>query len=171
MNMNMKIVALALTSVVSGSVLAATATYQATVDAYAEPILTETTALHFGAMKPTAGSVCTMDNAGAVTGDCNAAHVSIALGVITVSGVDPDTGFDVTVTGSPGASTTFVSTVDITGGTAPATAVADTTLTAITTDGVGADLVINVYGSMTVDTLLTSGATFTAGYAVDVVFN
>jgi hypothetical protein len=125
---------------------------------------------HFGALQTASGSACSMDNAGAVTGACDASNANIALGVVTVSGLLANSAVNVTVNGSSGSNVTFVSTVDIQNATGTHNAIADNTATAVTTNGSGDDLSINVYGTMTVDTDLTPGTEYTADYVVDVTF-
>lgn len=149
---------------------ASSETFQATVNAISDSSIAQTTALHFGAMQPTAGSVCNMDSSGVITGDCDASNGNIALGVVTVSGLIANTPLNVTVSGSSGTNVTFASTVDILNAASAHNAVVDGTLTAVTTNGSGDDLNINVYGAMTVDSSLTPGNAYTADYVVDVNF-
>lgn len=150
--------------------LASTETFQATVNAISDSSIAQTTALHFGAMQPTAGSVCSMDASGVITGACDASNGNIALGIVTVSGLIANTPLNVTVTGASGTNVTFAPTVDIQNAAGAHNAVADGALTAVTTNGTGDDLTINVYGAMTVDTALTPGASYTADYLIDVNF-
>ena len=168
--MNKKILSIALCSLISGSALAASETFQATVNAISDASIAQTTALHFGAMQPTVGSVCTMDDAGAVTGNCDVSNGNIAIGLITVSGLTANTPMNVNVTGSAGTNVTFVATFDVNNATGTHDGVADNTVTAITTNGTADDLLIDVYGQMTVDTALTPGSSYTADYTVDVTF-
>jgi len=70
----------------STTVLATTNTFQATILGFSEPVINETNALHFGKIALDAGSSCIMDDAGAITGDCDAADPLISIGEITVSG-------------------------------------------------------------------------------------
>lgn len=168
--MNKKILAAALLTMTAGSVFAASETFQATVNAISDSSIANTTGLHFGAMQPTVGSVCTMDDAGAITGACDASNGNIAIGLVTVSGLTANTPLNVTVTGGSGTNVTFASVVDINNATGTHDAVTDATVTAITTNGTADDLTIDVYGSMTVDTVLTPGTTYTADYVVDVSF-
>jgi hypothetical protein len=167
---NFKILSIAALVSVSTFSFAASETFQATVNAVADATIANTTPLHFGAMQTATGSVCTMDNAGAVTGACDASNANIALGVVTVSGLLANTALDVTVNGSSGSNVTFVSTVDIQNAAGTHNAVSDNTTTAVTTNGSGDDLAINVYGTMTVDSDLTAGQAYTADYVVDVTF-
>ena len=154
----------------SSASFAATQTFQASVDAVADATIAQTTPLHFGAIQTAASSVCTMDNAGAVTGACDASNANINLGVVTVSGVLASSALNVTVTGASGSNVTFVPTVDIQNATGTHNAIANSTLTAVTTNSSADDLTINVYGAMTVDSDLTAGSNYTADYTVDVTF-
>jgi len=165
-----KLLAIAALMSVSTITFAASETFQATVTAVADATITETTPLHFGAIQPQAGSVCTMNNAGAVSGACDASNANIDLGVVTVSGLLANSAVNVTVSGSSGSNVTFVPTVDIANAAAAHNAIANTVLTAVSTNSNGDDLAINVYGSMTVDADLIAGDTYTAGYTVDVTF-
>lgn len=167
---NLKVVSAVALMTLAGASFAANDTFQATVNAISDSSIAQTTALHFGAMQPTASSICTMDSSGVVTGACDASNGNIALGVVTVSGLIANTALNVTVSGSSGANVTFASTVDIENAAAAHDAVTDGTLTAVTTNGTGDDLTINVYGNMTVDTALSPGTAYTADYVVDVSF-
>lgn len=163
------VTAVALMSVANLS-FAAGETFQATVNAISDSSIAQTTALHFGAMQPTAGSVCSMDGSGVITGACDASNGNIALGIVTVSGLTPNTPLNVTVSGTSGANVTFSSLVDIQNATGTHDSIADATVSSITTNGTADDLAINVYGSMTVDTELTPGISYSADYTIDVVF-
>jgi len=165
-----KLLAIAALMSVSTVTLATTETFQATVLAVADATITETTPLHFGAIQPQVGSVCTMNNAGAVSGACDASNVNIALGVISVSGLLANTPVNVTVSGASGSNVTFVPTVDIANAASAHNAVANAAVTPVTTNSNGDDLAINVYGAMTVDTALSPATSYTAGYTVDVTF-
>ncbi|MEW9799054.1 hypothetical protein [Alteromonas sp. CYL-A6] len=168
--MKKSILSLALITSFSGSVLAASQTFQASVNAMQDATIAETSALHFGAIQPTALSVCTMDNAGAVSGDCDASDAAINIGLITVSGVAANVPLNVTVTGGSSTELTFAATYDINNATATHDGITDGTLTAVTTNGLGDDLTIDVYGAMTVDSTLTAGSAYTVDYTVDVAF-
>lgn len=165
-----KILALATLISVSTFTFAASETFQATVESVADATITESTALHFGAIQPQVGSVCSMDDAGAITGACDASNANIALGIVTVSGLLANSEVNVTVSGSSGSNVTFAPTIDINNAAAAHDAIADSVLTAVTTNSSGDDLAINVYGSMTVDTALTPATSYTAAYTVDVTF-
>jgi len=169
--MNKRILALALTSVISGSVLAVDGVYQATIDALNEPTLTNTAALHFGAIAPTVGSSCDMDTAGAVTGDCDLTHASILIGEVSLTDLVASTDLTVNVTGSSSANLTFVPIWDInSAGVGDADGIADGVATNISVDGVPTTITLDVYGGMTVDVALTGGNTYTVDYTVNVVF-
>jgi hypothetical protein len=161
--------AVALVSVSTLS-FAASESFQASVNAISDSSIAQTTALHFGAMQPTLGSVCSMDASGVITGACDASNGNIALGVVTVSGLISNTPLNVTVTGGSGSNVTFASTVDILNAAGIHNAVTNGTLSAVTTNGTGDNLTINVYGSLTVDTALIPGTAYTADYVVDVNF-
>ncbi len=166
-----KILTATLLTLASTSVLAASETYQATVDALQEPTLTQTSALNFGAIVPTATSACTMDNAGAVTGQCDVSDADILIGEVTLSDLVADTALTVTVSGSSSANLTFASVYDINAAaTGGSDGIADATATNITVDNSATDITVDVYGTVTVDSALTSGDTYTVDYTVDVVF-
>lgn len=171
MNLNKKIIVLALASTISGSVFAVDGTYQATVTALNEPTLTNTSPLHFGAIAPTVGSSCTMDTAGAVTGDCNVTDANIAIGAVTLTDLIAGTDLTVTVTGSSGTNVTFAPVWDINAaGAGDADALADGAATAISVDGSASTITLDIYGDISVDTALTGGTDYTADYTVNVVF-
>ena len=169
-NINKVLLSLSLVALTSGSVLASNDTYQAVVEAFSEPTFAETTPLNFGKMNVITGSVCTMDNAGAVTGDCDAANASLALGVVTVSGLEKTTSYDITVTGSTGTNITFAAASDASDGSTNLTT-ADGVAGSFTTDATATDIAVNIYGALTVDTTLTAGSTHNLDYTVDVSFN
>lgn len=168
--MKKSIISIALLSTISASALAASQTFQANVDALADASIAQTTPLHFGAMQPTATSECVMDNAGAVTGDCDASHASIAIGLITVSGLAANVPLNVNVTGGSGTNVSFEATFDVNNATGTHNGITDGTATAVTSNASADDLTIDVYGSMTVDNALTPGDSYTADYIVDVTF-
>ena len=160
---------LSLLALTSASVLASSESYKAGVNGWNEPTFAETTPLHFGKIRLAATSSCAMDNAGAVTGDCDAADAAIALGVVTVSGLAATSAMDITVTGSSSANLTFAATSTANDGTTNVVT-ADGVASAFTTDASATDIVINVYGSMTVDTALSAGVAYEVDYTVDVSF-
>jgi len=169
LRMNKKVLLpISLLAMTSASIFASNATYQATITSYTEPTLAPTTALDFGKILPTAGSVCTMDNAGAVTGQCDAAGTA-TLGVVTLSGMTKNAAMNLTVTGSTTGPLTFVATSTATGGTAPVTT-ANGTPSALTVDATGSDVVVDVYGQMTADSQLTSGTAYQVDYTVAIDF-
>jgi hypothetical protein len=171
MNLNKKIIALALASTISTSVLAVDGVYQATVVALSEPTLTNSAALHFGSIAPTVGSSCDMDNAGAVTGDCDLADANILIGEVTLTDLIASTDLTINVTGSAGANITFTPIWDInSAGTGNADGIAAATPTNVSVDGVPTTITLDIYGGIAVDTALTGGDTYTADYTVNVVF-
>ena len=110
-----------------------------------------------------------MDNAGAVSGDCDASDANIQLGGITVSGLAPNSAMNITVSGSTGTNLTFAPVTTATDGTTSVTT-ADNVASAFTTDASATDITVSVYGDMTVDSTLTAGAAYTVDYTVDVSF-
>ena len=169
--MKKRLIALALLSAVSGSSIAATANYTATVNSIADASIAPTNALHFGAMQPQVGAICTMASDGSIGGDCDSADANISIGIITVSNLVANTPMSVNVTGSGGANVAFAAQYTINNAaTGPHNDIADNTPTAITTNPTADDITIDVYGSMTVTTALTPGSTYTADYTVDVSF-
>lgn len=169
-HMKKRLVSLALLSTLSASTIAANSTFQATVNAISDAAIAQTTALHFGAMQPTSGAVCTMDNTGAVAGSCDATNANIAIGLITVSGLTANVPLNVTVTGQAGTNVSFLSEFDINGAVGTHENNPDNTAIAVTTNGTGDNLTLDVYGQMTVTTALTPGDSYTANYIVDVSF-
>ncbi|MBQ4863619.1 hypothetical protein J8L98_18210 [Pseudoalteromonas sp. MMG013] len=167
--MNNKLLLSAVLALSSTSLLASNQTFQASINGWSEPTFAETNALHFGKIRLAAGSACTMDNAGAVTGDCDASDANIQLGGITVSGLAPNSAMNITVSGSSSANLTFAPATTATDGTSTETT-ADGVASAFTTDGSASDITINVYGQMTVDTALTAGGDYDVDYTVDVSF-
>ncbi len=167
--MNKKILLVAMLGLASGTVLAASQTYQATIDGWNEATIAETTGLNFGKIRPSAGSTCTMDNAGAVTGNCDASDADLALGAINVTGLAPSTAMNITVTGSSSANLTFAAAGAATDGTSNVTT-ANGVASAFTTDASGTDITLSVFGVMTVDTALNPGDEYQVDYTVDVSF-
>jgi len=163
------IAASALLALSSASTLAADQVFQANINGWSEPTFAQNDALHFGKIRLTAGSVCVMDNAGAVTGDCDTSDADIQLGDITVSGLAPSSAMNITVTGGSSANLTFVPVATATDGTTTETT-ADGVASGFTTDASSTDIALNVYGQMTVDTALTGLVAYTVDYTVDVSF-
>ena len=168
--MNKKILAAsALLAISSTSLLASNQTFQASVNGWSEPTFAENSALHCGKIRLATGSTCTMDNAGAITGDCDASDANIQLGALTVSGLAPNSAMNITVSGSSSSNLTFAPVTTATDSTTTVTT-ADGVASAFTTDASATDIGINVYGAMNVDTALTAGASYTVDYTVDVSF-
>jgi hypothetical protein len=168
--MNKKIFAAsALLAISSTSLLASNQTFQASVNGWTEPTFAEDSPLHFGKIRLSTSSTCTMDNAGAVSGDCDASDANIQLGGITVSGLAPNSAMNITVSGSTGTNLTFAPVTTATDGTTSVTT-ADNVASAFTTDASATDITVSVYGDMTVDSTLTAGAAYTVDYTVDVSF-
>lgn len=168
--MNKKIfAATALLAITSTSLLASSETFQASVNGWSEPTFVEDSALHFGKIRLSTGSSCAMDNAGAVTGDCDASDANIQLGGVTVSGLAPNSAMNITVSGSTSANLTFSPITTATDGTTSVTT-ADSVASAFTTDASATDITIGVYGNMTVDSDLTAGDLYAVDYTVDVSF-
>jgi hypothetical protein len=166
--MNKRILALALTSVISGSAFAVDGVFQATIDALNEPTVSETAALHFGAIAPTVGSSCAMDTAGAVTGDCDLTHASILIGEVSLTDLVASTDLTVNVTGGE---LTFAPVWDInSAGVGNADGIAANTPTNISVDGLPTTITLDIYGGMSVNLALTGGNTYTVDYTVNVVF-
>ena len=169
-NMKTKIIAIsAFFALSSTAVLAADQTLQANINGFAEPTITENAALHFGQIRLDVGSICTMDNAGAVTGDCDASDANIQIGDISVTGLAPSSAMNITVTGDTGTNLTFVPVATATDGTTTEITV-DGVASAFTTDATGTDIALTVYGEMEVDNALTASAAYTVDYIVDVSF-
>jgi len=158
-------------AITSANVFAASETYQATITAIQEPTLTQTAALNFGSIAPNANASCVMDNAGEVSGQCDASDANILMGEVTLADLVPDTALTVTVTGSSSANLTFASVWDVnSAATGSADGISDSSATNITVDNSSTDITLDVYGSITVDSALTSGDTYAVDYTVDVVF-
>jgi len=168
--MKKRLASLALLSMLSASTIAANSTFQATVNAISDAAIAQTTALNFGAMQPTFGATCTMDNTGAVTGSCDATNANIAIGLITVSGLTANVPLNVTVQGQPGTNVAFTSEFDVNGAVGVHDNNLDNTTVAVTTNSTGDNLTLDVYGQMEVTTALVPGDTYTANYIVDVSF-
>ncbi|GMM84948.1 hypothetical protein [Pseudoalteromonas sp. MTN2-4] len=159
----------ALLAATSSSIFASSDTFQATISGWSEPTFAQTSALNFGKIRLAATSSCTMDNAGAVTGDCDASDANIQIGGVTVSGLAPNSAMNITVTGSSSANLTFAPVTTATDGTS-STTTADGVASAFTTDASATDITISVYGTMTVDNALTADGNYSVDYTVDVSF-
>jgi hypothetical protein len=157
----------AILAATSTTIFAASETFQATVTAFQEPTIVQSTQLNFGKINPAVGSVCTMDNAGSLTGAC--VEDGNALGDILISNLSPSSVMSITVTGSDDGTLAFVPTATATGGAAPVN-LADGVQGNFTTTAGSADVTLSVYGALTVGSTLTSGVPATADYTVDVTF-
>ena len=166
---NKIIAASALLALSSTAVLAADQTLQANINGFAEPTITENDALHFGQIRLAVGSICTMDNAGAVTGDCDASDANIQIGDISLTGLAPSSAMNITVTGGTGTNLTFEPVATATDGSSNVTTT-DGLPSAFTTDASGTDISLTVYGEMEVDTALTASTAYTVDYVVDISF-
>ena len=170
MNLNKKLIALALTSAVSASTFAATATYQASVVALLEPTIAPTTALDFGKIAQITGSSCTMGMGAIKTGDCDLANNG-TVGEVTLGGLTADTNLTINVTGTSAGALEYLPSWDINGaGTGDADGIGDGVATIVAVNGTSTDITLDVYGDINVLTDLTGGDTYTADYVVDVSF-
>ncbi|MEW6994982.1 hypothetical protein AADZ84_12015 [Colwelliaceae bacterium MEBiC 14330] len=159
----------ALLAATTSTAFAATETFQATITGFSEPSISESSPLNFGQIALFASASCVMDSAGVVTGDCDAADSNIQIGEITITGLAPSSAMNITVSGSSGSNVSFVSSSSATDGTTTVN-FGDSTATGFTTDSSATDIALNVFGTMTVDSALTSGQAYTADYTVEVVF-
>ena len=156
----------AILAATSSTIFAASETFQAEVTAFSEPTITNPTPVNFGKINPAAGSICTMDNAGALTGDC--IEDGNTAGVVTIAGLSANTVMNFTITGdATDTALSYVPSADIAGVT-----FTNGTSSTFTTDGSGSDVTADLYGTLTVGASdLASGTPVTTGYTVDVTFN
>ncbi|WP_394221895.1 DUF4402 domain-containing protein [Alteromonas gracilis] len=78
----------------------AASVFQASVTAFDEPIISESSALHFGSIFNQTGSSCALDNTGVVSGACMSGHENISVGVIGISGLVANQEYQIEVVGS-----------------------------------------------------------------------
>jgi hypothetical protein len=157
----------AILAATSSTIFAATGTFTVEVIAFQEPAIDDTTGVNFGKINPKAGSVCTMDKAGAVVGACLPEGNS--AGLITISGLSANTTMNFTITADDTDADvlSYVPSADIDGVT-----YANGSSANFSVDGSGSDVTAAVFGVLTVgSTGLASGATVTTGYTVDVTFD
>ncbi len=159
----------ALIAATTSTVFAATETFQATITGFSEPTISPVNPLNFGQIALFAGASCIMDSTGVVSGDCDAADADIQIGELTITDLAPSSAMNISVTGSSGTNVSFVSSSSATDGTTTVN-FGDGAATGFTTDSSATDIALNVFGTMTVDSALTSGVAYTADYTVEVVF-
>jgi len=169
-NLNKKLIVLALASTVSISASAAVETFTASVTALTEPTIVNGTPIVFGTMGLAVGSACVMDNAGGVTGDCDATDVNIAVGGITISNLITSSNISITVATGVGANVTYTPVYDIAGAVAAVSDAPADIAQSVTVAAGDADIVLTNFGTMSVDTTLDAGIAYTADYNVTVVF-
>ena len=153
--------------------LAVTSTGQARVTTFADATITHVSDAVFGLIPLSAGSSCSMDNAGAVTGDC-LDDGSLSIGEFTISGLVPTAAVRFTITGgdSAGAELTFTSAASITDATTTIT-LADSiqsTAGSFTTTAVPDNITVEVYGDLVVNSLLTANTAYAVDYTLDVIY-
>ncbi len=159
----------ALIAATTSTVFAATETFQATITGFSEPSISPVSPLNFGQIALFTNASCTMTSTGVVSGDCDAADSNIQIGELTITGLAPTSAMNISVTGSSGTNVSFVSSSSATDGTTSIN-FGDGAATGFTTDSSATDIALNVFGTMTVDSALTSGVAYTADYTVEVVF-
>ncbi|MEW9797069.1 hypothetical protein [Alteromonas sp. CYL-A6] len=130
--------------------------------------LTQTVPLHFGSVSGQAGYSCVLDSRGTISGDCNATDTNILMGQITVTDILRNSQVEVIINGSSNASLTFVPTAEVSGGKGGRAVITDGQSVIIDTKGGGNELVIDIYGVLTIQSDLGAGATYTADYTVHV---
>lgn len=130
--------------------------------------LSETTVLNFGSVPPYANSMCTMDDSANVSGDCIISDINITVGLITVSGLVGNTQVEVIVTGTDNASLEFIASATVTGGKGGTIILSDGQPSIIDVKGNGADLEVEIFGQLMMQTDLTTNQSHTVNYTVEV---
>lgn len=166
MNLNKKLIVLALASTVSISALATTETFTANVTGLVEPAIANSAAVDFGDMALAVGSTCTMDNAAATTGDC--ANTGGVVGAIEVTSLTIGTRLTVLLETGVGANVTYVPEFDLTGAVSAVTSAPADVPVSVVASATSMDIV--AFGALSVTTALTAAGAFTASYDVTVDF-
>ncbi|MDB2331673.1 hypothetical protein N9V74_08215, partial [Alteromonas sp.] len=115
-----------------------------------------------------AGSACTLDSTGTVSGSCAGTDASIAVGVIDISGLVENQQYQIEVVGSnngvlkfqPAITIDSVETTDDDG---------DQVVSVVTTQS-GLGTSITIYGNLEVLSALQASNTYQASYTVNVNF-
>lgn len=159
-------------TLLSGTVLAASGSGTATVQAFGDPTIVNDQDLHFGQISNASGSSCTMNVAGAVSGGCIDPGSQAQVGQFTISSLPASVPVLLTLTGgnSGGGEVTFVAAGRAADGTTTMNLTNATQSSAFTTTAVPADIVVTVHGDITVNSPLSAGVSYSATYTLDVIY-
>lgn len=131
-------------------------------------VITQVMGLHFGGITTQANSSCNIDSSGNISGQCNTTDANISVGQLIISDLSGNTDFEVMISGSSNSELLFIATADITGGKGGKITTTDGQIFIITTKGNGADLTIDVYGEITLQTDITTSQDYTVDYNIQI---
>lgn len=152
----------------SSVTFAASKPFQASVVAFDEPAINESSPLHFGTILTNAGASCSLDSSGNTSGACASVDANIAVGVISISGLVANQPYQIEVVGSDNGIIRFIPAISV---NSIETFDDDSNQTvSTTTTSTAGDTDIVVFGSLEVVSQLTAGATYDANYTVNVNF-
>ena len=133
-------------------------------------VITPAVGLHFGSIVPQAGSSCSIDASSNVSGECDISNGAITTGQLEISDLLASSDLQIVVTGGNNGQLSFLSTTNISGTFIGTTTVNDGETAVITTDILGSNIDLVVYGQLSVLSNITSGATHTINYTVSVIY-
>lgn len=130
--------------------------------------LSETQALNFGSIPAQAGSSCTIDQSSNISGECITTDVNTTIGQITVSDLVADSQVEVIITGSNNGSLAFLATGVVAGGKTGTKTLSDGQPITVDVQSNGADLTIDVFGLLTIQTDVATSQSHAINYLVQV---
>lgn len=149
---------------------AATEQFQATVNAYTPATIAQVNELHFGSILPIAGATCSMDASGAISGQCDASDANISQAQISISGLFTNQAMSISIAGSANTEMSFTPTSNVTGAVSDVVGLGNGVVQNIVTAESDPDLVVTVYGDISLLENLTPGSSHTIDFTVTIDF-
>jgi len=128
----------------------------------------ETTPVHFGSIFGQLGFQCAMSQFGEVGGDCDATDANISRGTIIVTDLPRKGTVEVVITSSPNASLDYAPTAEVSGAKGGTVLLTPNQPVLLEVKGNGADLTINVFGTLSINDDLRTSQPYTVDYTIQV---
>jgi hypothetical protein len=130
--------------------------------------ITQAISIHFGSIAGRSGRTCIIDVGGNTSGDCSTIDINAVPGQIILSDLIGNSDVEISVTGSTNANLDFVPEVRVSGGKGGTLILSDGEVGVVTVKGNAADLTIDIYGQLSLQTDVTPGQSHTVDYTLTV---
>ena len=128
----------------------------------------ETTPVHFGSVFGQLGFQCVMSQFGEVGGDCDATDTNINRGSIIVTNLPRKATVEVVMTSSPNASLDYAPTAILSGAKRGTVTLTHNQPVLLEVKGNGADFIIDVFGTLSINDDLRTSQPYTVDYTIQV---